>query len=51
VLASLIVIFLYNGLGVVGGSDAAIWQPFALGVLLIGSVLFNEWLRRRVSVA
>lgn len=48
-LATLLVIFLYNGLGLLLGSDAAIWQPFALGALLIGSVLFNEFLRRRIS--
>ena len=51
VLASLIVIFLYNGLGLQLGDNAGVWQPFALGVLLIGSVLFNEWIRRRLSVA
>jgi len=27
-----------------------VWQPFALGILLISSVLFNEWVRRRLSV-
>jgi ribose/xylose/arabinose/galactoside ABC-type transport system permease subunit len=50
VLATLIVIFLYNGLGLQLGDNAGIWQPFALGVLLIGSVLFNEYVRRRLSV-
>lgn len=48
-LATLIVIFLYNGLGLQLGIQAGVWQPFALGVLLIGSVLFNEFLRRRFS--
>jgi ribose/xylose/arabinose/galactoside ABC-type transport system permease subunit len=48
-LALLIVIFLYNGLGLEMSSSAAIWQPFALGVLLIGSVLFNEFVRRRLA--
>jgi ribose/xylose/arabinose/galactoside ABC-type transport system permease subunit len=51
VLATLIVIFLYNGLGLQLGDSAGVWQPFALGVLLIGSVLLNEWVRRRLSVA
>ncbi|GAC1434707.1 MAG: hypothetical protein NVSMB65_08690 [Chloroflexota bacterium] len=50
VLATLIVIFLYNGLGLQLANSAGIWQPFALGVLLIGSVLFNEFVRRRVAV-
>jgi len=49
VLATLIVIFLYDGLGLQLGDSAGIWQPFALGVLLIGSVLFNEFVRRRLS--
>jgi ribose/xylose/arabinose/galactoside ABC-type transport system permease subunit len=51
VIAALIVIFLYNGLGLQLGDKAGVWQPFALGVLLIGSVLLNEWVRRRLSVA
>ena len=50
VLASLIVIFLYNGLGLALGANAGIWQPFSLGVLLIGSALLNESLRRRFSL-
>jgi ribose/xylose/arabinose/galactoside ABC-type transport system permease subunit len=50
VLATLTVIFLYNGLGLQFGDSAGIWQLVALGVLLIGSVLFNEFLRRRLSV-
>lgn len=50
VLSSLIVVFLYNGLGLQLGDQAGVWQPVALGVLLIGSVLFNEFLRRRLSV-
>ena len=49
-LASLIVIFLYNGLGLALGPNAGIWQPFSLGVLLIGSALLNESLRRRFSL-
>jgi ribose/xylose/arabinose/galactoside ABC-type transport system permease subunit len=51
VLAALIVIFLYNGLGLQLGNQAGVWQPFALGVLLIGSVLFNEFIRRRFAVS
>jgi hypothetical protein len=51
ILSTLIVIFLYNGLGLQLGNNAGVWQPFALGILLIGSVLFNEWVRRRLSVA
>ncbi len=51
VLATLLVIFLYNGLGLLLGTDSGIWQPFALGILLIGSALFHEFLRRRVSAA
>jgi ribose/xylose/arabinose/galactoside ABC-type transport system permease subunit len=51
ILSTLIVIFLYNGLGLQLGNNAGVWQPFALGVLLIGSVVFNEWVRRRLSVA
>jgi predicted ABC-type sugar transport system permease subunit len=35
VLAALIVIFLYNGLGLQLSTQAGVWQPFALGVLLI----------------
>ena len=50
VLATLIVIFLYNGLGLQLGGAAGVWQPFALGLLLIGSVLFNETVRRRFSL-
>jgi ribose/xylose/arabinose/galactoside ABC-type transport system permease subunit len=50
VLAALIVIFLYNGLGLQLGDQAGVWQPFALGILLIGSVLFNEFIRRRFAV-
>ena len=49
-LASLIVIFLYNGLGLALGANAGIWQPFSLGVLLIGSARVNESLRRRFSL-
>lgn len=49
-LASLIVIFLYNGIGLALGAAAGIWQPFSLGVLLIGSALVNESLRRRFSL-
>lgn len=49
-LASLIVIFLYNGIGLALGANAGIWQPFSLGVLLIGSALLNESLRRRFSL-
>ncbi len=49
-LASLIVIFLYNGIGLALGAAAGIWQPFSLGVLLIGSALLNESLRRRFSL-
>jgi len=48
-LALLLVIFLYNGLGLELGSSGAIWQPFALGLLLIGSVLFNAFLSRRLA--
>jgi ribose/xylose/arabinose/galactoside ABC-type transport system permease subunit len=51
VLSTLIVIFLYNGLGLQLGDSAGVWQPFALGCLLVGSVLLNEWVRRRLSVA
>jgi ribose/xylose/arabinose/galactoside ABC-type transport system permease subunit len=51
ILSALIVVFLYNGLGLQLGNNAGVWQPFALGVLLIGSVLLNEWVRRRLSVA
>ena len=51
ILSALIVIFLYNGLGLQLGNNAGVWQPFALGVLLIGSVLLNEWVRRRLAVA
>ena len=51
VLATLIVIFLYKGLGLQLGDNAGVWQPFALGVLLVGSVLLNEWVRRRLSVS
>lgn len=47
VLATAIVVFLYNGLGLKLGQSAGVWQPFALGVLLIGSALFNEALRKR----
>jgi ribose/xylose/arabinose/galactoside ABC-type transport system permease subunit len=50
VMAALIVIFLYNGLGLLLGDAAGVWQPVALGVLLICSVLFNEFIRRRLSV-
>jgi len=50
-LSALIVMFLYNGLGLQLGNNAGVWQPFALGVLLIGSVLLNEWVRRRLAVA
>jgi ribose/xylose/arabinose/galactoside ABC-type transport system permease subunit len=49
-LASLIVIFLYNGIGLALGAAAGIWQPFSLGVLLIGSALLNESLRRHFSL-
>lgn len=49
-LAALIVIFLYNGLGLMLGNAAGVWQPVALGVLLICSVFFNEFIRRRLSV-
>lgn len=51
VLATAIVLFLYNGLGLQLGSNAGIWQPFALGVLLIGSALFNEKMRERFSAS
>lgn len=51
VFAALIIVFLNNGLGLQLGQAAGVWQPFALGVLLIGSVLFNEYLRRRLSVS
>ncbi|MBO0796948.1 MAG: ABC transporter permease, partial [Ktedonobacteraceae bacterium] len=49
-LATLIVVFLYNGLGLLLGDAAGVWQPVALGALLICSVVFNEFIRRRVSV-
>jgi ribose/xylose/arabinose/galactoside ABC-type transport system permease subunit len=49
VLATLIVIFLYNGLDLQLGNSAGIWQPAALGILLIASVLFNEVIRRRLA--
>jgi ribose/xylose/arabinose/galactoside ABC-type transport system permease subunit len=49
-LATLIVIFLNNGLGLQLGGAAGVWQPFALGAILIGSVLFNEYVRRRLSL-
>jgi ribose/xylose/arabinose/galactoside ABC-type transport system permease subunit len=51
VLSTLILIFLYNGLGLQLGNNAEVWQPFALGMLLIGSVLLKEWVRRRLAVA
>jgi ribose/xylose/arabinose/galactoside ABC-type transport system permease subunit len=50
VLATLIVIFLNDGLGIQLGTAAGVWQPFAVGAILIGSVLFNEYVRRRLSV-
>jgi ribose/xylose/arabinose/galactoside ABC-type transport system permease subunit len=50
VLATLIVIFLNNGLGLQFGDAAGVWQLAALGLLLIGSVLFNEFLRRRLAL-
>jgi ribose/xylose/arabinose/galactoside ABC-type transport system permease subunit len=49
-LATLVVVFLYNGLGLLLGDAAGVWQPVALGVLLICSVFLNELVRRRISV-
>jgi len=46
VLATAIVVFLDDALGLRLGSGAGVWQPFALGVLLIGSAFISA--RRRL---
>jgi len=50
VLVTLMVIFLNDGLGIQLGAAAGVWQLFLLDVIVIGCVLFNEYVRRRLSV-